>query len=60
MKGCLNCFYFTFGKDLIPRCKPFPDGIPIIFVSGEFLHDKVIKNQIGDYVWTEKPSQDNP
>jgi hypothetical protein len=42
----------------MPICQAFPNGIPVIFTSGEFLHDKVLKGQEGDTVWKEVDHSD--
>lgn len=52
-KGCNNCSYLNL--DFIkPICKAFPEGIPVVFASGQFLHDKAVEGQVGEFVWTKK------
>jgi len=54
MKGCLTCQYFEWKDEVFPICQAFPNGIPVVFTSGQFLHDKVVEGQVGDFVWTKK------
>ena len=52
-KGCPTCIHV---QGITGTCKAFPGGIPVVFTSGQFLHDKVVEGQVGDFVWTKKES----
>jgi len=43
---CLNCKH-----QLLTGCKAYPDGIPFDFSEGEKVHDKIEKDQVGEFVF---------
>lgn len=45
--SCKGCKHFRF-----KGCMAF-DSIPLAIVSGQIIHDKPIKGQKGDYVYTQ-------
>lgn len=53
---CLTCKYFLFEKSNRKKnvCLAFPDGIPLKYRNDTERHDKVVKGQEGDYVYTRK------
>jgi hypothetical protein len=62
---CESCKHYTGGKlfnqietkdefvegDFLPTCKAFPDGIPEEISIGKNKHDKITKEQVGEYVY---------
>ena len=47
LSKCLNCnYYFGDGK-----CEAFPDGIPDKILDNSVEHNKVMEEQIGDYIF---------
>ncbi|MEH1789638.1 MAG: hypothetical protein V7L23_29810 [Nostoc sp.] len=53
-KGCSFCKHLsTKGK-----CSAFPNGIPIVFASGDVPHFKVVPGQKDEYVYQETASFD--
>ena len=51
---CFGCDHWCSNNDegLRGGCRAFPDGIPTEFIGGKHSHDKIIKSQTGDYVYT--------
>jgi len=52
--GCVWFFGYEEAKDKF-TCTAFPDGIPPEIMQGKKKHNKVIKGQVGEAVWTEIP-----
>jgi hypothetical protein len=50
MNGCLNCKHLKLTK-----CPAFPNGIPLHFASGDFLHSEVLPYQEGELTWELRP-----
>jgi hypothetical protein len=48
---CTFCKYFN-GVELI--CSAFPKIIPDEYLTGDAIHNKVDKKQVGDAVFTER------
>lgn len=44
---CHYCKHYIISDDIIPRCKAFPDGIPLEIFREEFDHTKPYKNDNG-------------
>ena len=44
---CHYCKHYIISDDIIPRCKAFPDGIPLEIFREEFDHTKPYKNENG-------------
>ena len=44
---CHYCKHYIISNDIIPRCKAFPDGIPLEIFREEFDHTKPYKNDNG-------------
>ena len=44
---CLDCKHYNA---IGGGCKAFPEGIPDSFLMGK-KHNKVLKNQIGEYIF---------
>jgi hypothetical protein len=49
--SCTNCDHLKQGT---LKCKAFPTGIPMFFVSGQRIHTRVIDGQTGDFVYSLK------
>lgn len=49
---CLNCKH-----QLLTGCKAYPDGIPFDFSEGEKVHDKIEKDQTGEFVFEKGLSE---
>jgi len=55
----IECKHFEYIKEIGGKgevyqryvCKAFPKGIPHEFVSGKKIHNKVVKGQVGTYVY---------
>ena len=47
---CCRCKFF---QEWDFFCLAFPDGIPDEYLSGEKVHDKIDKDQVGDTMFTE-------
>lgn len=47
---CTKCKYRTGTM----KCKAFPDRIPMLIYGGSKKHDRIIKGQIGDYIYEPK------
>lgn len=47
---CAHCEFFKQYEDCI--CVAFPEGIPDDLLEGKSKHDKILKGQVGDYVFT--------
>lgn len=53
-RQCRHFKGFKFdGENPFPICKAFPDGIPEEIAYGDNRHEKPVKGQIGDYVFTQ-------
>lgn len=50
---CHSCKHYIITGDIIPRCKAFPDGIPMEIFREEVEHTKPYKNDNG-IVFEEK------
>ena len=48
---CGNCVLYN---DFNATCKAFPDGIPIDMLEGKITHNKPIKGQTGDFIFSPK------
>lgn len=48
-EGCLYCKHMDI--NYIGRCKAFPKGIPIEINNGEVIHNKILKNQKGTFIF---------
>jgi hypothetical protein len=48
---CARCKLYN---DLNASCKAFPKGIPFNMLEGKNTHEKKIKGQTGDYLFTPK------
>ena len=44
---CHSCKHYIITDDIIPRCKAFPDGIPMEIFREEVEHTKPYKNDNG-------------
>ena len=44
---CYYCKHYINSDDIIPRCKAFPDGIPMEIFREEIEHNKPFKNDNG-------------
>ena len=44
---CHYCKHYIISDYIIPRCKAFPDGIPLEIFREEFDHTKPYKNDNG-------------
>ena len=47
---CINCKHLT---PISGGCKAYPDGIPLKFTEGPKEHNKVEKEQAGNFVFDE-------
>jgi hypothetical protein len=45
---CINCKH-----QLLFGCKAFPDGIPDNYAQGIKIHTKIVKNQLGKFVFEQ-------
>jgi hypothetical protein len=52
--GCAHCVHYIPGTG---NCAAFPKAIPMAIASGDMHHDRVLKGQTGDFVFTPKQSQ---
>jgi len=52
---CIKCKYYNLNDLVNMTCKAFPFGIPKDIIFGKVKHRKVLKGQIGKYVFTIKP-----
>lgn len=46
---CSGCAYLDLADF---TCNAFPEGIPDKYLTGDDIHNKVVKRQKGDYVFT--------
>ena len=53
--GCRNCIHYQKNG----KCRAFPNGIPIMFASGDIEHNQVIVGQVGDFVYEENESSES-
>jgi hypothetical protein len=48
---CMTCKYFNYIALNGFTCKAFPNGIPDDIIFTEIKHDKVLKNQVGEFIY---------
>nr|DAY67551.1 MAG TPA: hypothetical protein [Caudoviricetes sp.] len=48
---CARCKLYN---DLNASCKAFPNGIPFNMLEGKITHEKEIKGQTGNFLFTPK------
>jgi hypothetical protein len=48
VEHCLICKH-----QLILGCKAFPDGVPMEYSEGIKIHNKIIKGQVGTFIFEE-------
>jgi len=48
--NCFECRYFQSDW----KCLAYPNGIPMDILTGRAAHNKVLKGQNGEYVFTPK------
>jgi hypothetical protein len=48
--NCFNCRYLQSDW----KCLAYPEGIPMDIITGRTFHNKVLKGQEGEYIYTPK------
>jgi hypothetical protein len=52
---CMDCEHLNRLNAIGITCKAFPKGIPKNIIVPQIEHDRVLKGQVGDYVFKEMP-----
>jgi len=52
-EGCLFCKHFKIDGS----CAAFPTGIPLVIISGELEHTRVVKGQTGETVYEKRKAR---
>ena len=55
---CGTCKHYRFFKKI--KCEAFPDGLPDDIVLGTNRHEKVMKGQVNDFVYSPVAWANNP
>jgi hypothetical protein len=48
-----SCMWCKHLRDLNCTCEAFPNGIPVIFLSGKEKHNSIVANQQGNIIFTK-------